>query len=145
MDALRSTIKPPTNHSDFNFKKDLNCLHLPQYRWQTRCWNTTNWSSIPKIQINQSGFSRNNLKTNNETTHILLLDLTKTFGGINWKSLMEDLKNIMDLDELCLIKIGPDVKTVGKIQLQYKWLIQHRHKQDTRQLTVPVQTNSISS
>ena len=33
---------------------------------------------------------------------------------------MEDLKNIMDLDELCLIKIGPDVKTVGKIQLQYK-------------------------
>ena len=46
----------------------------------------------------------------NEITHLLLLDMTKTFDSISRKSLKEDLKKIIDPDELHLMKILLDEK-----------------------------------
>lgn len=50
------------------------------------------------------------ISAKNERPNFLLLHMTETFDSINRKLLIEDLKNIIDYDELHLIKIVLNLK-----------------------------------
>ena len=49
-----------------------------------------------------------------ETVYLLLLDMSKAFDSIQRNTLTEDLKNVLNQDELYLIRIQLDVKIVAK-------------------------------
>ena len=49
-----------------------------------------------------------------ETVYLLLLDMSKAFDSIQRNTLIEDLKNVLNQDELHLIRILHDVKIAAK-------------------------------
>ena len=48
------------------------------------------------------------------TVYLLLLDMSKAFDSIQRNTLIEDLKNVLNQDELHLIRILLDVKIAAK-------------------------------
>ena len=52
------------------------------------------------------------ISSTNETVYLLLLDMIKTFNSIQRNTLIEDLKNVLNQDELHLIRFLLDMKIV---------------------------------
>ena len=82
------------------------------------------------IPISQAAYRKNTLTTEHvfatkliiertisstdETVYLLLLDMSKAFDSIQRNTLIEDLKNVLNQDELHLIRILLDVKIATK-------------------------------
>ena len=54
------------------------------------------------------------ISSRDETVYLLLLDTTKAFDSIQRNTLIEDLKNVLNHDELHLIRILLDVKIAAQ-------------------------------
>ena len=54
------------------------------------------------------------ISSTDETVYLLLLDMSKGFDSIQRNTLIEDLKNVLNQDELHLIRILLDVKIATK-------------------------------
>ena len=54
------------------------------------------------------------ISSTGETVYLLLLDMSKAFGSIQRNTLIEGLKNVLDQDELHLIRILFDMKIAAK-------------------------------
>ena len=62
----------------------------------------------PKLMIEIS------ISSKDETVHLFLLGMSKAFDSIQRNTLIEDLKNVQNQDELHLIRILLDVKIADK-------------------------------
>ena len=62
----------------------------------------------PKLMIERS------ISSTDETVYLLLLGMSKAFDSIQRNTLIEDLKNIQNQDELHVIRILLDVKIAAK-------------------------------